>query len=296
MTVDLEFGDVMSSLGVDTDEGWIDGAEAVPVEQNQVDENTLPQFIATALNEIKRANHRRRGSKRSAAISEFGNVLRGLVDQWLDSGKSPQGRWSVDEPYRRDICWHSSAYPEPLFRTLSAFWKRNPPRIAVGMNGRLSVALDPSVSLNPKKLILEARARAIYYFQQLLESPHRELLARCAGCGTYFVRARAPKKNTPIKHGTFCKACKGKGSVRRTLTRRDAMRDQIIELAAECLPKWKPQGKHPQAKQYGEMPKWVAAKVNGNLPATVAPITGKWVTQNQDAIELVVKRGKNAEG
>jgi hypothetical protein len=262
MTIDLEFGDVMRSLGADTDEGWLDGAEAVPVEQNQVNEKTLPQFIATALNEITRADPLRRNSKRLAAIAEFRNVLRGLVDQWIESGMRQRGRWWTDEPHRRNLYWHSSDHPEPLFRTLSAFWKRNPPRVAVGINGRLSVALDPRVSLNPKKLILEARKRAIFYFQQLLESPHRDLLVRCAGCRTYFVRARAPKKNTPIRHGTFCKACKGKGSVRRTLTRRDALRNQIIELAAEWLPKWKPQGEHPRAKQYGDLPKWVASKVN----------------------------------
>jgi hypothetical protein len=264
--------------------GWLKGHE-----------RTVADSIAAALNEITRVAPHKQQSKRAAAISEFGTTLRRLVDQWIDSGNGGDGCVNLPAEMLKEIgesprvLWRSPKYPEPILKTLTDFWERNRPTVVVGIDGR-STPTPRSVSLNPKHLVSEARDGAIYRFQQLLDSPGRDLLSRCDGCKAYFVRARAPKKNMPIKHGTFCKGCKGRGSAKRTSATRDERKQKMVELAADWWPNW------PQKKRSGKRSEWVAEMVNKKPVIPGVFITGKWVTQNQRAIEMEVERRENAKG
>jgi hypothetical protein len=245
-------------------------------------------YVAQALNEIGPELAARRGSKRAAAVLEFDNTLRSLVDQWIQSGRDS----GVDEPYKRDICWYSPRYPEPIFRTLTVFWERNPPTVIVGRDGRSAVKRKPP-SLNPRYLSREAHKTAIHCFQQLLDSPARYLLSRCDGCGTYFVRRRAPRKDMPIKRGTFCKNCKGLGGARRTVATREQRKKEVIGWAADYWPKW------AQTRLHARQSEWIAQQVNRELAKhrwIHDPVTGKWVTQNKKSIEAEVERRNHAEG
>jgi hypothetical protein len=242
----------------------------------------------------------RRGSKRAVAILEFGKTLSRLVDQWIDSGKSELNGWvdlpaemleelrlETREPPR--ILWRSPKYPEPILRTLTDFWERNRPTVIVGSDGRSTPVPKPA-SLNPKHLVSEARDGAIYRFQQLLDSPARDLLSRCDGCQVYFIRARAPKKNMPIKHGYFCQGCKVKGNAKRAFSSRGLRKKRMIELAADWWPTW-------EQKERGEkQSEWVAKMMNRKPLIPGTRITGKWVTQNRKAIESEMERRKNAQG
>jgi hypothetical protein len=246
-------------------------------------------FVACALNEMapRIETVRRQGSKRAAALSEFGKTLRRLVNQWLDSGKDN----GIDEPQQRDILWRSSQYPEPIFTTLITFWERNRPRAIVGRDGRFTLELEPKPWLNPKQLSENAHDRAIWVFQQFLQSRQRDLLSRCDFCQRYFVRARKPKKDMPIKRGTFCENCKGIGGARRTVASREQRKKEMVGRAADCWLKWKP--------RHGKQEEWIAKQVNRELDKHHRihdPITRKWVTQNKKSIKAEVKRRNDAKG
>jgi hypothetical protein len=138
-----------------------------------------------------------------------------------------------------------------------------------------------------------ARAKdfAISEFQKFLESSFPQRLFKCDGCRTYFVRARAPRKETPIYHGTFCEDCKHKGGARRTDSTRKQRKAQMIEWAAEYWPKW--------TERRGVRSEWVAEQVNEWIegqPINWGTIKGNWVTWHQAEIEAVVEGKNHAKG
>ena len=259
---------------------------------------SIEAYVVRALNQIGPtiASLHRQGSARATALMAFDSTLRELVDQWLEAGKQwhiqqglqrkrndPEGRLKRDA-WR--LTWHTPEYLVSIFQTLTQFWERNPIRGIVGADGRLTACSEPTPLLHRKNLSQDARNRAIWIFQIFLQSRKRELLSRCEGCKKYFVRARAPKQEVSLKHGTFCRKCKGLGGARRTLASREQKKRVIIELAADLWIKWK-------QTHHGERSKWVARKLNEKLPHWAAPITGRWVTQNQAAIEAeVAHKGK----
>jgi hypothetical protein len=250
-----------------------------------------PDYIATILNQQWRrdtlaAMARADGEpeeKRDAAICEFLGTLRELVDRWIDSGKDEKDR-SVEEPWKRDVHSESASYPNTIATTLIAYWQRNPPRITIERDGRSSIVAHTFAGRS--NAVRRARDLAIFKFVILLDSPERERLCRCDECRAYFVRARAPKKDTPIFRGTFCPECKGKGSVKRMNGTRQNRTKQMVDLAAGFWPRWKP------AAQYGKRSKWVAEMMNKRLGTTRTLVTGKWVTQHEQEIKDAAERRK----
>jgi len=131
-------------------------------------------------------------------------------------------------------------------------------------------------------------ARAM--FLQLLDSPASRRLFRCNGCRTYFLRERMPKKDTPIKRGSWCVSCKrdGRDRVQRTNESRDQRTKQRIGLAADAWAKWKPDRRH------GERAEWVARQVSKRLDGDA--IAKNWVTHHTKEIEAEVERRNHAKG
>jgi hypothetical protein len=258
------------------------------------DGKAVPVWIARLLNEpIKEFSCGLRplqGKERSAAIVEFKKVLYGLVDQWIDSGRVHQSV-TGDTPSERSIVWHSALYPTAIFETLVKFWERNSPCVVVELNGSWTLTVEPKS--NPSGLqdsAFAARESAIFEFARLLDSPSPERLFRCDACGVYFVRARAPRKDTPIYHGTFCVNCKHRGGVKRVEDSRKQRTAEKIGWAADAWAKWTPSHRH------GKRSEWVAEQVKAKLPASQNPIKANWVTRHQAEIEAEVKRRKDAKG
>jgi hypothetical protein len=139
---------------------------------------------------------------------------------------------------------------------------------------------------------IKAHEKAVFLLMNLVNcpSPARERLSRCDSCGEYFIRRRAPKRETPIYHGSFCANCKGKGGVRRTDMTRKSRTKKKVELAADVWPKWK------QDRRQGERTEWVAQEVNRRLRASRDPIAKNWVTRHQTEIEAEVERRNHAKG
>jgi len=133
-------------------------------------------------------------------------------------------------------------------------------------------------------------ARAM--FLQLLDSPACRRLFRCNGCGMYFLRERMPKKDTPIKRGSWCARCKreGRDRIRRTEDGRNERTRQMVRLAADAWPLWR------QDRRHGERAEWIARKVNKRLQASWNPIAKNWVTGHKDEIEAELERRRHAKG
>lgn len=200
-----------------------------------------------------------------AATEVFHFALRRHADSWIDSGKSD----GVECPYQRVI----------PHNVLLEYTERN--RVVWDIfapDGELRLLLPCNIDQADQKQA--AYDAAVALFIQLLDSPGRARLARCDDCGTYFLRKRMPKRDTPIKRGSFCPEHRGKGSAKRTGNSRENKKNELIERAAESWPKWKP------TRRYGDRSIWVARQMN-------AAITGKWVTRNQKAIEEEVEGRMN---
>jgi hypothetical protein len=214
---------------------------------------------------------------KASAQGEFLSTLQHFVNQWLASGRSANG----DCPSERKV---------PV-QILQEFIRRNPPYLDLKTpSGPLLLDLEP-LPVKKTDPLLVARDAATFLFLKLMDSPERARLSRCDVCERYFVRARIPKKDFLIYRGCFCVSCKGKGSMRRTNVSRDRRKNQLVKLAANWWPKWESKNRKEDRS------KWVARKVNENLPrAADEGITGKWITQNQAAIETEVasrtSRGK----
>ena len=233
-------------------------------------------------------------------------TLRMFLGAWIDSGKT-EGEENASK--RTLTSWRN---------VLQDYLERNPPMVELSEQGphlfmfphvwderkELSAfaknAVNTSLSQMNETPAEEVRSlrrimpfvwdTAIALVLLLLDSPERTRLFRCDGCQTYFMRARAPKKNVPIYRGSWCENCKGKGSARRTETSRDARTKKMVERAADVWANWK------QDRRHGERSEWVAEQVNKKLPANANHIAKNWVTRHQDEIEAEVERREHAKG
>jgi len=262
---------------------WMDGLN--------IGGQAVPAHVAALLNrpirEFASGIRSLLGKERDAAVAEFKSTLRGLVDQWIDSGKANE-TITGDEPMKRNISWRSPLYPEPFGKTVIKFWE-----------ARVTVELDDSpvfhvglseAARGSKDSLFTAREYAVHEFARLLASPSPQRLSRCDGCGRYFVRQRVPTK--PICHGTFCSRgkCKSKGGAKRVVDSRDQIAKSKICWAADALEQWKP------ASRFGEKPDWVVEQVNAKLLPRGESIKVNWFTWHQTEIEAEVERRKHAKG
>lgn len=237
----------------------------------------------------------------SSARLAFTLSFRLLVDAWIDSAKTKDG----EQPWKR-------VFPLPY---LQDYLDRNPLHLNVGEEGPYLVLL-PNVWPKPKqpsafiwealtvelrKQVGDEKARfeqfmlevmpfawdaAVAMLLQLLDSSERTRLFHCDGCGTYFMRARTPKRDVLIYRGSWCVRCKGKGAAARTEESRKIRTKQMVEWAADAWTEWRPN----QPQKYGERAEWVAQRVNKRLPADWSEIARNWVTHHQDEIEAEVER------
>jgi hypothetical protein len=244
--------------------------------------------------------------KASIARLAFTLSLRMMVDAWINSAKTEEG----EQPWKRTF-W-------PLF--LQDHVERNPPLLQIAEEGpclvmfphvwdkrkRLPLLVkEPLESMLTQLEDMKSPSRqfvreimpfafdaAIAMFLQLLDSSERTRMFRCDGCRAYFFRARAPKKDTPIYHGSYCANCKGKGKdrARRTMESRTQRTQEKIGWAADAWAQWKPQ------RRFGERSDWIVKKVNARLPTDQNPIKVNWLTRHRAEIEAELERRKHAKG
>jgi hypothetical protein len=204
------------------------------------------------------------------AAYSFQRSLRELLDKWIDSGKTGDGEF----PLQRS----SFQLPETYVR-------RNPPALSMDAEGPYLILVPWKEGKSFAASVIDG---ALAIFVQFLDSPECRRLFRCDGCGTYFMRVREPKKDTPIKRGSWCAKCKGKGGSRRTDESRKNRKDERVQLAAEVWEQWK------RDRRHGERAEWVARKINERLPSGRNHIAKNWVTRHTKEIEAEVERRNHA--
>lgn len=221
----------------------------------------------------------------------FIKALRALVNQWIDSGKDPNG---VEEPLTRDVNKIPPGYTQPLFEVLLAWLNRNTPKPALMRSGKVAIVMQSPIvwelDENGRVKYLEperyAEECAVFHLKELLDLSGAHRVAHCNNpeCGRYYLRGRLFKK--PIKRGTYCGRCEGAGSVERTRASREARRRKLVNLAGDFWDSWKPTHRH------GRKPDWVAKQMNKRSGSA---ITGRWVSRNLRAIETEVERRQHAK-
>jgi hypothetical protein len=257
--------------------------------------NDVPTWIAGLLNkpilEFYCGTRFLRGKERDAAVAEFKRALGDLVDQWLASGRDTNDP-EVDSPSSRNITWTSGRYPTPLFKTLRKFWDRHQKETEAVINGTHTAPLFFKVGIPdttaPQDAPSAARDRAVFEFSRLLASRSPERLFRCDGCGEYFAKRRAPRKDTPIFHGSYCgkKSCRISGGAKRTKEKRLRELNQKLALAATLWLQYGP--RDPKARSV-----WIADQMTRRHHMAMR---GKWVTQHSAEIEKRALKRENRNG
>jgi hypothetical protein len=242
--------------------------------------------------------------KEPIARLAFTLLLRSKVDAWIDSAKTED----EEQPWKRTFSALS----------LQDYVERNPPLLQITEEGPCLVMFPhvwdkrkrfPLLTKEPMEALLtqleDMKSPSLQFvreimpfvldattaiFLQLLDSLAPTRLFRCDGCSAYFMRTRAPKKDTPIYHGSYCANCKRKGKdrVRRTVDGRNRRTQQKTELAADAWAEWKPDHRH------GQRSEWVAKRVTAKLPRGES-IKVNWVTLHQTEIEAEVERRNHAK-
>jgi hypothetical protein len=229
-----------------------------------------------------------------AALDEYRSTLKGLVDAWLDSGKTN----GVDCPWERIM----------PYSALCEFFERNPPKLIPIDLRYLTFQVEPTFARSTDPVAF-AHDRAIVQFIQLMDSPTKAKLSRCDKCPKYFVRGRSAKRDAPIKNGTYCEAHRGLSRGRSMKGIRADHIEKLEKLAIQLCVKW--ERRRPRAEKSlslnTEKSEWIADQMRTELRlwiddeqfkwvAEYLKLTKKWVRQHRKAIEEGVERREHAKG
>lgn len=203
----------------------------------------------------------------------FSTTLRELVDQYIRTGVDQDG---IERPSNRRVRASAGEEPIPIFDTLLSWLQRNMPPPAL-MNEGVVAILEQRPRPDAANPDQYARDTAIYYFKDLLDSPARTRIGKCANqkCQKYFLRQRERRRE--IKRGAYCGECKLIGAAERTRLTRLRRKEAQIEVAAQS---WE---HRPLKLSDNRAVSWIASQVNRKFPRW-SPITSKWVNQNKNAI------------
>ncbi len=208
--------------------------------------------------------------------------LRGLVDEWLASGRRPDG---VEEPKARNLKKAEYAYQAmtdwafshkpPLFPTTSGDMI-----VAFGWSEWRTNGQD-----DPKT---DAREEARRIFVLLMNSVVKYALFKCGetNCGCYYILER-PRGT--YKRGTFCPQHRRRVSaLRGTKEKRDQERSAALEIAVDAHRNWPNLTERTRAK-YKTEKGYIANKLFH------LGLTAKWVTRNLSEIENRAKESDHAK-
>jgi len=224
-------------------------------------------------------------------------VLRGWIDEWLDSGKGKDG---VEDPRDRRF-----KQTEGVALAAYEFSERGKIRLLTGSDGLApwisTYEGEPTGALRP----LLGPRNEDYAREQLvffLLSDLRFKLAKCRkeNCGTYYLLKHW---NRQYKRGTLCDFCKRSRSeesaIKATAEVRDHAKTQLHDFAAKkfakqilSTPDW-----HRQKALKNAISKFLSAKIERSESLRTvykSGVTGKWVSrsENWNAIDTAAKGEK----
>lgn len=220
------------------------------------------------------------------AIDGMISAMRKMADMWIDSGKSRTDS-DVDTPAERNVedvlPGREVSLALLIYRSLL---RDHPVYMEMRRDGSHAIKeiyprFDPQSHWKLEDALNAHGAKwAAFYFSRLLDSPFSHHISRCDRCKAYFAYQRARLRT--VKHGVFCPACEGKGSMKRT----EISRTKRFDTAAKEWIKWESRRKSPVA------PEWVAEQVN---KAHGTAFGRRWVSQNLTEIQKRVEALRNAK-
>jgi hypothetical protein len=215
--------------------------------------------------------------------------LRVLVDEWLDTGKQPDG---TESPMKRRLADLSGA-DLPCKDALKAFLAQHPPTVLLRNEGVPLARLhfEPFTGNVPDYWPIETHAAFLFFC--MISSDWCYSIAKCRypKCGTYFLLSNP---NKSWAQGTFCTVEHNRASSAAKLTdkrRKDADQD-LREEAARMLrlkisaDRFWYEDHALMATTAEELTLWIAKK--SSQPRL--DISSKWLKWNREKIEDLVKR------
>lgn len=221
-------------------------------------------------------------------------ILRGWVDEWLDSGRDKDGQ---EDP--RERSFDKARDSAQAAHEYSKLGKLH----LIPYKDRLVLSPD---EYDPKRRIVRSligippENYAKEKLTLFLLSELRNKLAKCHKCGQYFVLRHW---NRLYKRGTLCDSCKRSRSeesaIKATAEVRDHAKAQLYDFAAkkfakqiDSTPDW-----HRQKTLKNAIAKFLSAKIerSESLRAVYkSGVTGKWVSrsENWNAIDTAAKGEK----
>jgi hypothetical protein len=221
---------------------------------------------------------------------EFQRVLKGYVDQWIETGVSEDGREDLTERgfYREALRERGQIRPYALKQAaslldvqsvvLEVFHQK--PQAAQSEEGLEVIFATNEPKFEHAPLMQLAEREAKRFFVWFLASELRAKLGKCRICGRYEKKGRKF-----YKRGTHCRSCLARKSAREiTQKNRRALHEKRTTILAAVLKSWKgrldPKDVHSRKR--------LADQVNRRLKGA-APITSKWLKRNIDWRNLNVK-------
>jgi hypothetical protein len=249
-------------------------------------------------------NKRAAANKRSGVytpLPSVSEILRGWVDEWLDSGRDKTG---AESPM-----WRSFKRAQKCGHAAVEYLRRARVGFLPDEGGLLLSFLEyKEPSTEPLRPLIDTRNED-YAREQLvffLLSQVRFMLAKCRkkDCGTYFLLRHW---NRQYKGGTLCNSCKRSRSqdsaVKATAEVRKNAASQLHQLAAKrfskrilSIPDW-----HKQPELKGAIAEYLNRQIERSeslravyLNGKREGVTGKWVarSENWNGIETALKGGK----
>jgi hypothetical protein len=215
----------------------------------------------------------------AAAEQALTNTLRSYVDEWLDSGKTPDGQGGYnEEPSKRALSIDAQ-------QAVNEYLREHSPQFFVFEGNKIGAvfAEEQTRQTGPDDPMTAAKKEADRLLVHFMDSDARWRLMRCYVCRSrYFFPERM--KDVYLR-GAYCEHCRPTAS---TLNNRKGWTERMLGLAAAAWPKWKP--------SHGPRERWVAMQVNGKLKPGEKRISGsgRWVTEKRAEIKKRVQEMQDA--
>jgi hypothetical protein len=219
-------------------------------------------------------------------------ILRGLCDEWLDTGLHANGeeypfeRNPNQTPNAAQICQDFLAKNPWMTMLGSGFHRVSLPTASA--DTVLSILISGELAA-PEKW----REYAVETFIGFLGTSRCLHFAKCRGCGQYFDLKRKPKK--VYSGGWHCTGCQKEIAASRaasaTMKARTVLQFERYELAAHAWAKWKEDSAEPDSS-------WILTQATFDSPHTVKRLGLKanWITLHREEIQKMASFFRESAG
>jgi hypothetical protein len=245
------------------------------------------------LRQRRRAGERPRtysGRTYRRATIAFRQRLRQQVDQWIDSGRTPDGM-EIPKDRRADVPQRYRHLGEPFdgtllepFMLLESEIQGN---LRLGLHGGVEQVFAPYDNVHACQHFSSIPEReAARFFIWFFASDWRHRVVKCRKCGIYYL-IKDPGRL--YKRGTYCRShSAAKSAEVITAQKRQDKHRELIRLASSA---YKRLGSDQRGSDLRAFKQTIASRVNKATPPSTrmispkSPIGIKWITRNFEEIK-----------